>query len=840
LSPEEEASASVSSSGGDPLVDNGLSSPLCREGAAAELSQTSARNCRISGFEAAQAPTGDYGFDVHINTGVTDVANDVDARVLSMVQWSWTLLVALVHGVVVMLEWCFTIDLLQSPAMRSVTSGLRETQATFTQPWLALALAVAAVLAMYHGIVRRQVTETLGQTLMMGAMMLGGFWVILNPIGTVGALGAWANEASLGTLGSVIAGTPAHPERTLANGMGSIFNGAIGGPWCFMEFGNVRWCDDPAHLDPRLRAAASKIAAGEQLLIGCKLNNSLISICAAPGSAQAQALDQSAELLDTAHTNGELFLALPANGPARNAINQSGSLFNVLCGSSKEPCQGPTAAEAEFRTGSGTIWRVAGLFLFWIGVLGMLLLLGFIALRLLGAAVFTVFLLLLAPAAVIAPALGDGGRAAFRGWVTKLLGAVCSKLIYSFLLGIVLLMQRTLLTFSAFGWAAQWLFVSAMWWGLFLKRHQVLGFAHGTHPGSRGVGGHGIGGLRLASRLMAARELGRMGGMVRRKLSPAAPSAEKRQRIAKAAQERAKAFGHEQVARSLDRNYQEAQSLVREAPTIQGRIAGKQTRLGKLRREHAIAQADAAKAKAARDSALGDPNVRSYRDRKRAEVRFGRQERSHRKRAESLRGRMGVVQGEIAAEQSSLDMARQRVKEGERSKRTTGSPHTSKQAAAHEQLLDAQAELPDHGRAAPGGEKRDYARLAGIGEYGQKEFEELSPGGQRVARLKIDRELAARKEASVAARDVAARHTSSPPTREEREAVKDVNHKLERVSTGAPGARPSPHMKKGSTSGSSQHNSRTERRSASGGESGPVRDFREAASRRKRQLGRER
>ena len=58
-----------------------------------------------------------------------------------------------------MLEWCYTVDLLDSSAMQAVTQGLRETQATFTQPWLVLALAVAAVLALYHGIVRRQVSR---------------------------------------------------------------------------------------------------------------------------------------------------------------------------------------------------------------------------------------------------------------------------------------------------------------------------------------------------------------------------------------------------------------------------------------------------------------------------------------------------------------------------------------------------------------------------------------------------------------------------------------------------------------------------------------------------------
>ena len=66
----------------------------------------------------------------------------------------------------------------------------------------------------------------------------------------------------------------------------------------------------------------------------------------------------------------------------------------------------------------------------------MLLLLGFIALRLLGAALFSLLYLLLAPAAVLAPALGESGRAAFRTWATRLLGAVVAKLMYSFLLGV--------------------------------------------------------------------------------------------------------------------------------------------------------------------------------------------------------------------------------------------------------------------------------------------------------------------------------------------------------------------------------------------------------------------
>ena len=183
--------------------------------------------------------------------------------------------------------------------------------------------------------------------------------------------------------------------------------------------------------------------------------------------------------------NGDLFLALPANQAMRNSINDRGSLFNVLCGGSEMPCRGPTAAQAEFRTEHGTAWRCIGLVFIWVGVLGMLLLLGFVGVHLLAAAIASLLYLLLAPAAVLAPALGDGGRAAFRRWATGLLGAVVSKLIYSFVLGVALAMDHIFtVDLTALGWFAQWLLTSAMWWSAFSRRHQLLGFVHVGQPRS--------------------------------------------------------------------------------------------------------------------------------------------------------------------------------------------------------------------------------------------------------------------------------------------------------------------------------------------------------------------
>lgn len=196
---EEEGAGETPQAQADPLVSNGLGSPTCRGSLAGELSATSRRNCETSGFVAAPAPTGDYGIDVHIDAGVLDISSWLPSTVQDLIVTpTWMALVWAVHALVVMVEWCFTIDLVDTAAAGGVGSGLRQMQATLTEPWLPIALAVAAVLALYHGIIRRRVAETLGEALLMGAMMVGGMWVIADPTGTVGALGDWVNETSLG------------------------------------------------------------------------------------------------------------------------------------------------------------------------------------------------------------------------------------------------------------------------------------------------------------------------------------------------------------------------------------------------------------------------------------------------------------------------------------------------------------------------------------------------------------------------------------------------------------------------------------------------------------------
>ncbi len=90
---------------------------------------------------------------------------------------------------------------------------------------------------------------------------------------------------------------------------------------------------------------------------------------------------------------------------------------------------------------------------------------------------------------VLAPALGEGGRAVFRRWAAQLLGAVVSKLLFSFLLGVVLAVVAVLANLTALGWWTQWLLMSAFWWGAYLRRHQALGVAGGCACSDAGSAG---------------------------------------------------------------------------------------------------------------------------------------------------------------------------------------------------------------------------------------------------------------------------------------------------------------------------------------------------------------
>lgn len=812
VSAREGENAGVPSAEGDQLVENGLGSPLCR-GSTSGLSSTAQSNCQTSGFVGAPAPTNDYAFDVHIDVGAFGLSK---GGLLSVIQDVfiapvWNALVWVVHALVVMLEWCFTLELLNPATLGGLAHSLRQAQTSFTEPWLALALAMASMLAFYNGLIRRRVSETLGQACATLVMMALGLWVIADPLGTVGAVGRWANQASLGTLGAIAQGTPANAPRTLADSMRTVFSGAIEMPWCYLEFGNVRWCSDPALLDPSLRKAALHLVAEQQAKLGCHAGLGR-QLCTSTGGASALTVEHTRELVGEADTNGGLFLAFPANESQRNSVKDKSSLLGVLCQTEDDTkCTGPTAAQAEFRSDDGTFPRMIGVVLIAGGVLGMTTLFGLVALRLLAAAIVSLFLLLLAPFAVLAPALGDSGRAVFSGWATRLLGSVVSKLLFSFLLGALLSMQHILLSLESLGWWTQWLLISAFWWTIFFKRRQAVAFLQGGAREQR-AGSRSSVVRRIGQGLEAPRGMARSAGWVKRKILSPAPGPEGLRKRVERTNQQASQRADEQTVRTLQLDHTAARLRVEASAHAPD---GPPKMLAQLQRVRTARQAALASGDSRRAAQLG---VREQR-----------------------------VGARLEREQRSATEARRVLAEGEAARRTNGGAHTSEQRRRRALFLDEQAALPPSrlpGRDLP---RRDYPALAGLVGYGREQYEQLAPHTRREARLQIDRELAVRSQLGPAAREAAHGRTPQLGRREQRRVDAEFDRALERR-THASGTYLPGDLSRHSSTGSRADESASQL-SASGQSAQAVArtstrprsrvmdDARAVAERRKRQLG---
>lgn len=503
-----------------PLASNGFESPACSSPQLeSQLAAAQRTNCAVSGVAVAPVPLSNYAIDVDIPSGLNASSHDVIDSVVQdlFVTPVWTAVVWLDHVALIALEWCYSLDLLAPATLSRASSVLGAARRVFTDPWLGLALAVAAIGFAWQGLVRRRVLDTLGQAALLAVMVTAGLWIIADPSGTVGAVGGIADRAALATVAATATGNPSTPVATVDGAFAGVFDSAISGPWCYLEFGEVDWCRDPTALDPRLRATAAQLESLYRSEASCRAPTVGLVQCAPGGSALQGQLDGAATALGNARSNGQLFLALPADALSRTALagaTATPTLYGTLCGSNDPgSCTAATAPQAEFRSTSGTWPRVGGLLLIVAGTVGMLLLLGFLALRLLGAALATLLYLLLAPLAVLAPALGESGRDAFRLWITRLVGATLAKLVYSVALGVVLLVGGLLSSLDALGWWTQWLLISVFWWMAFEQRHRLLSlvlheraeparrapFATRAALAGRGIGG-GIGVVRASRR----------------------------------------------------------------------------------------------------------------------------------------------------------------------------------------------------------------------------------------------------------------------------------------------------------------------------------------------------
>ncbi len=734
-----------------PLASNGFASPSCTSSALnAQLYDVERTNCAVSGVAVAPVPLSNYSIDVNVPSGLdASVTDDVYTVVQDLfVTPVWTALVWLVHVVLIALEWCYAIDLLAPATLARVGSALGAAKHVFTDPWLGLALAVAAAGFAWQGLVRRRVLDTLGQVALLAVMVCAGLWIIADPVGTVGAVGNLADHAALATVAASATGNVDQPVASVDAAFADVFDTAITGPWCYLEFGDVEWCRQPSDLDPALHSTAVRLEQVLRAEASCRGPVTGLVQCAPGGSALQSQLAGAATALGVARSNGELFLAIPPDALSRTALSSqtvTPTLYGTLCGSNDPTaCTAPTAPQAEFRTASGTWPRVGGLLLIVAGSLGMLLLLGFIALRLLGAALATLLYLLLAPLAVLAPALGDSGRDAFRLWLTRLVGAVLAKLVYSVALGVVLLIVTLLSELDGLGWWTQWLLVSAFWWMAFEQRHRILSLVihERGEPARRGpiATRAWLAGRSVGAGAGAARAVGRVAARV------GGGAGETFKRVREFPQDGAPAGLAAAVG---PRGGGEAGSDRRGARDQ--RAVARRELAAQIERVRAAAPTGlAAGARVTERPPVARAEIAALELRRsRIEVAARRAESlGDRRRLVSLRIRAQRVEGELAEHRQRRAATRGgRVLREVQATVARSAPHVRLAAAREERSI---SRALARATQAPAGEMlrsgRGAAQLAGLAGISPSEYLRSSPAQQRVARLEIERELDRRRE----------------------------------------------------------------------------------------------
>lgn len=465
----------------DPTSVLGVSNPLC--GQRGQLSAAQVRNCQSSRSPESAYPVGNYGWDVHIEEGgfITSLFAPAVAFVLQIFSVFWLLLLLMLKGCLIVLGFTFSLSpFTDNHMLRQIAVGLGSFYNNFTAPWLTALMVILGGWGLYNGMIRRRAGETMGGMLAALAMMLIAMWMIHSPRETVGRVAEIVNKMSLVAVAAPSSGHLRAPIRSYNDAMASVWNQMTAVPWCAMDFSDVRWC---------LRAKPSREAieaAKEGLDPDEPFTQALLHDLPEDDDAATRALNRRlSALFGDAPTISSLYLRFsPGSGP-RDALwtyyngkgddhvglpFHVGPQINVGGGT-----EGAAPDKVAMQGRSGVLPRMVLLLLFIVGLLGGLLLILWIALKLVMAAASAFVLVLLAPLAMFFPVFGAAGRAAFIRWGTSLLGAIVAKLVFSALLGVVLL-GSTVLGAGVGGSSPTLGLIATMafWWACLLNRERYV------------------------------------------------------------------------------------------------------------------------------------------------------------------------------------------------------------------------------------------------------------------------------------------------------------------------------------------------------------------------------
>lgn len=460
----------------DPISGLGIRNPVCeRPGQIRE--RLTRISCEENGTPQGVYPAANYGFDIHISTGVTHPIGDLTYGFDTILNGIWLGLTFVLGEILALLGLAFGLNPFgDGRTMSQLTAALGRIYAGVTDPWLTTLVVCGGIWFAYKGLVKRELAASVAGTLAAIAMLVVGLWVVHQPRASVGRVAGLADEISLGVISAPQTGSVNRPIGSYAEAMSRVWSRLVEVPFAGLDFSDVRWAlsKPPGEaVEKANEKFCEDVGALAQLAVLAEMGSEEAKqACAAYARRR---YGRPRRVID-------LYLRSSPGSPARDAL---WDYFD-----NDDTYKPKVAAQG----GDGALTRLSMLALFTIALVGSILLLAWLAVRLFTQAAIAFVLLLIAPFALFFPLLGDSGRRAFKTWGLELLGAIVAKVIYAAFLSVVLLGTVILGKVDGpAGSATGFLLSSVFTWSVFLKRMEVIGWMTIGEPGSGHARGLGLG-----------------------------------------------------------------------------------------------------------------------------------------------------------------------------------------------------------------------------------------------------------------------------------------------------------------------------------------------------------
>jgi hypothetical protein len=482
---------------------------------------------------AERYPLGHYALDSHFDAVEASLTGGVDASGVPpmiahfLANTLWQLTALLAEVLITLFAFAFSLDLVRGSratggagALEPVGQAIRGLYAdVLGQPWLAAALTIAGLWAIWRALVQRRYTDTAGALGLSLLFVVLALAFVTQPERTVGQAVRWTNQMSLAFLSL-------SSERSLSGSEGAkraaadqLFSLLVYEPWVVLQFGGREHCvrdptgagNDPESVpvrplapDPPADAAlARRLAAGTQVrapgktCINDRNKYAPHFLRFAPTSEERDAEYQALDDRDASR--------LPDADPSKRR-------GDYPLGAADEP-----AADAMEK--GGQYQRLLLATVVFCGELGAFLLLGALTVGVTLAQVLLLLLLAFAPVALVAGAIPGRGHDFFRGWLARLAGFLLRKAAYSLILAVLLAVNAALAeATSNLGWLLSFGLQALLFWAVFLYRRQLTGQLLAATTGSGQAAGAG----RLAALYyggqLAGRPVRSAGRLARRSL----------------------------------------------------------------------------------------------------------------------------------------------------------------------------------------------------------------------------------------------------------------------------------------------------------------------------------